>query len=253
MSGSYPGGGDPDKPDEDPEDYPDAGPDKDPVDVGDRDTDDDTEYDEYDSDYAAAYADDYGDYGDYPDDDLADRRWLWVAGGAAAVLVFAVIGTVVILRSDNGAATKTAIAPRPTGPVSSAPVSTGGSTTPPAPVLPSETAATMTPSSSPSTTPPDTDTPVPTADAHTVVYTVSGTRQPGDFVSVTYTDGQGALRTDFNVSLPWSKTFAVDPNVMVNSVTATSLLSQLNCTITDASGDTLVAQSYNTIVATCNR
>lgn len=55
------------------------------------------------------------------------------------------------------------------------------------------------------------------------------------------------------MTLPWSKTFAVQENVVINPVTATSLFSQLNCAIADGQGVTLASQSYNTMAATCNR
>ncbi len=75
--------------------------------------------------------------------------------------------------------------------------------------------------------------------------------QPIDLVTVVYTDETGALHTDENVALPWRLT--VIPDVPVNSVTATSAGSQLNCWITDASGATVVAQTNNAIAATCTR
>ena len=46
---------------------------------------------------------DYGDYGDYEDEDYddyqrIDRRWIWIAGVAGAILLVAVMCTVVILE-----------------------------------------------------------------------------------------------------------------------------------------------------------
>jgi hypothetical protein len=112
------------------------------------------------------------------------------------------------------------------------------------------------PSSSPPPSPaaePPSGTPPPQVATQTIIYTVSGTKQPLDPVTVTYTDETGALHTEFNVSLPWSKKLVLGGNVVVNSVTAVSFASHLNCAITDGNGQTLVSQAYNTIAATCNR
>ena len=47
----------------------------------------------------------------------------------------------------------------------------------------------------------------------TVTYTVTGNRQLFDLVTMIYTDQQGALQTDVNVALPWTKQVALDPGV----------------------------------------
>jgi hypothetical protein len=70
---------------------------------------------------------------------------------------------------------------------------------------------------------------------------------------VLYTDQQGALQTDLNVALPWSKTIVLDPGVDLTSVTATSMMGQLNCSITDAGGATIVAQANNSMITTCTK
>jgi hypothetical protein len=95
--------------------------------------------------------------------------------------------------------------------------------------------------------------PPPQVGSRTIVYTVSGSKQPFDPVTVTYTDDTGALRTDFDVTLPWTKTLTVNASVLLNSVTAVSFASHLNCAITDANGQTVASQTYNTIATTCNR
>ena len=87
----------------------------------------------------------------------------------------------------------------------------------------------------------------------TVTYQVTGTRSLLDLVTVVYTDGQGALQTQFNVALPWVRSVTLDPGVELTSVTATSLTGQLNCSVTDANGATLVAQNSNSMIATCTR
>ena len=88
---------------------------------------------------------------------------------------------------------------------------------------------------------------------NTITYRVTGTRPLLDLVTVVYTDAQGALQTEFNVALPWSRTVTLDPGVQLKSVTATSLTGQLNCAVTDSTGATLVAQNTNTMIATCTR
>ena len=78
--------------------------------------------------------------------------------------------------------------------------------------------------------------PAAAATPRAITYTVTGNRQLIDFVTVIYTDQQGALRTEVNVALPWSKTVVLDPGVELKSVTATSVGGRLNCAITDAAG-----------------
>ncbi|MFY9919377.1 MAG: MmpS family transport accessory protein, partial [Mycobacterium sp.] len=95
--------------------------------------------------------------------------------------------------------------------------------------------------------------PPPAADPRTVTYTVTGNRQLFDLITVIYTDQQGALQTDVNVALPWTKQVTLDPGVELSSVTATSVGGQLNCSITDGAGQTLVAQTNNTMIANCTR
>jgi hypothetical protein len=90
-------------------------------------------------------------------------------------------------------------------------------------------------------------------DPRTVVYTVNGTKGLLDFVSIIYTDAQGHPHTDVNVSLPWRKTVMLAPGVQLKSVVATSFSGQLNCAITDAAGQVIVASSNNSLIATCTR
>lgn len=201
------------------------------------------------------------------DDRLAaDRRWRPVAAIAGGVLVLAMIATAVIVNGGDSASTtatvlpptpRTVIAtPRPTIPLS-----------PPSTSLPPETVTTLPPRSSqpgtiptpePSTpAPPEnslsTPAPAPAVDPRTVVYRVTGTKQFFDLVTVVYTDEQGVPHTDLNVSLPWTKSVVLNPGVQLKSVVATSLASRLNCTITDAAGQTIVASTNNAIIATCTR
>jgi hypothetical protein len=196
------------------------------------------------------------DYDEYLEHDSG--RWRWVAAVAGAVLLIAVVLTIVIVTGGDSASTTGRVIPSQSRPVYTPPR--------PAPApsrsLPPETVTTLTPTAVPSTaeasppsepSPTETLPPPPQAEGQTVIYTVSGTKQLFDPVTVTYTDETGALRTDFDVSLPWSRKLVLSGNVPVNSVTAVSFASHLNCTITDENGQTLVSQTYNTIAATCNR
>ena len=201
---------------------------------------------------------DYEDYADYEDDDHQpiDRRWIWVAGVAGAILVVAVICTVVILGGgDSGSVSTTVLPPtttRPAATASAPPVATTPSAPPPAAPLPPETVTTVTPTAS--APPSDAPTPAATAPApNTITYRVTGNRNLIDLVTVIYTDAQGALQTDINVALPWSKTVVLDQGVQLSSVTATSVIGQLNCSITDASGTAIAAQNNNTMIANCTK
>jgi hypothetical protein len=218
------------------------------------------DYDSYDS-----YDDsDDGDGGSYDEiyeyEDPIDRRWIWVAGVAGVILLVAVICTVVILGGgDSGSVSKTIAAPTPT---TAAPAVTTAppaltSTVPPAVPAPSaplspETVTTVAPSPTASAAPPP---PVEAAvpSPRTITYQVTGTRQLLDMVTVVYTDAQGALQTEFNVALPWSRTVTLDPGVELKSVIATSLTGQLNCSVTDAAGTPIVAQANNSMIATCTQ
>lgn len=238
--------------------------------------DDVHDYDAYDdSPRAAAYGssagyDDDDDYGDdvYEYEDAIDRRWIWVAGVAGAILLVAVICTVVILGGgDSGAVSKTVVPPTPTPTATQSvtasaapPVLTSAvPPPPPAPIAPlsPETVTTVAPSPTASAVPIPAPAAAPTAVApvspRTVVYTVTGTRPLLDMVTVVYTDAQGALQTEFNVALPWTRSVTLDPGVELKSVIATSLTGQLNCAVTDSSGTPLVVQNNNAMIATCTR
>lgn len=194
-----------------------------------------------------------------------DRRWIWVAGVAGAILLVAVICTAVILGGgDSGSVAGTVGAPASSSApsTSSAPEPTASrppvSTRPPAPLAP-ETVTTVTPAPSatltptPTVAPPVAPPPAEAAAPGTVTYSVTGTRSLLDLVTVIYTDAQGALQTDVNVALPWHKTVVLNPGVTLSSVTATSLTGQLNCAITDAAGTPIAVQTNNSMLTTCTR
>ena len=214
--------------------------------------------DEFDGglDYDADLDADYEDYDDYADP--IDRRWIWVAGVAGVILLVAVICTVVILGGgDSGSVSKTISPPAATSSApttsSAPPVATSRAPLPPAGPLTPETVTTVAPEPTASVEPTPTAPAVAAPDPRTITYQVTGSRQLLDMITVIYTDQQGALQTELNVALPWTKTVVLDPGVNLTSVTATSLMGQLNCSITDASGAAIAAQSSNTMIATCTK
>lgn len=219
-------------------------------------------YEDYD-----AYVGD--DHDDDPDDDIyeyyepVDRRWVWVASVAGVILLVAVICTVIILGGgDSGSVSATVAAPTATSQPTTTPAQDATSKPVPAPptAISPETVTTLTPA--PRATVAPTPEPAPPAEAapptaavdpRTVTYAVTGTRQLIDLVTIVYTDQQGALQTDINVALPWTKTLTLNPGVELKSVTATSVAGQLNCSITDANGTVLVQQANNTMITTCTQ
>ncbi|MDH6242503.1 hypothetical protein [Mycobacterium sp. OTB74] len=219
---------------------------------------------------AAPDDDDYDDDDVYAYDEPIDRRWIWVAGVAGAILLVAVICTVIILGGgDSGPVTATLTPAAPTTshaaptttPSASAPSPTGRPATPSTSALAPETVTTVTPSptaavpteAAPAVPAPDAVPAPASAAANTVVYRVTGNRPLLDLVTVIYTDSQGALQTDLNVALPWSKVVTLNPGVTLSSVTATSVTGQLNCSITDGSGAPIAAQNNNSMITTCTR
>jgi hypothetical protein len=210
------------------------------------------------------------DIQDYPDDavddiyadgdDLfapVDQRWRPVAAIAGIVCVLAVIATVVIVNGGDSASTSATIVAPPNRSVTAAPRPSA------APTLPPETVTTVPPSprrpiptatsTAPTVIPPPAAVPTvpPDVSARTFIYRVTGTKGLFDLVTVVYTDAQGAPQTDFNVSLPWSKTVVMNPGVQIRSVVATGLTGHLNCSITDGAGQPVAISTSSAMIATC--
>ena len=215
-----------------------------------------TDVEDYDA-YADYDDDDFDDYEDvryYTDHD--DRRWLWVASVAGIVLLIAVAGTMMILSGGDSGTTSATVSPSDKQ-ARALSQRCARREEPSATALPPETITSVTPT--PTAAPPSAIAeptevaPPPAANPGTVTYTVTGNRQLFDLVTIIWTDQQGALQTDVNVALPWTKQVTLDPGVSLSSVTATSVGGQLNCSITDGAGETLAAQNNNTMIANCTR
>ena len=188
------------------------------------------------------------------DDSWGDGRWRPIAAVAGIIFVLAVIASVVIVNGGDSISTSATVVVPPSR-----------STTPRlVPALPPETVTTLTPSSRPPSptanstvptpTPPPAAPPVPPdVAARTFVYRVAGTKGLLDLVTVVYTDASGAPQTDFNVSLPWSRTVVLNPGVGMRSVVATSLTGRLNCSIADGVGENIAISTSSTMIATCSR
>lgn len=224
--------------------------------------------------YGTDYAGDDYDTGatevlDYDDYEYADRdtRWRWIAGVAAVVLFVSVVAIATVLGNDSATSTsssETSSAETPVqdaAPTSAAPRRTVTATVPPSrPPAPAdlapETVVTVTPTPSATHPAPAEAPPAPVegvAPERTITYTVTGNRQLIDLVTIIYTDEQGFPRTELNVALPWTKTVTLNPGVETQSVTATSVTGQLNCTITDGTGAVTVAQNNNSFITTCTK
>lgn len=238
---------------------------------------------DYGNDYGDLDTDEYppypgGDLGDYDDgpvenyDDYAidearlDRRWMWIAGVAGAILFVAVIAASLILGGgDSGSVSATIASDETSAPTpSAAPEPSSPPRVAAPPSLPAETVTTVSPAPTPTAEAPTTQPAAPLLPAPqaappvaaapgTVTYRITGNRQLIDLVTVIYTDAQGALVTDVNAALPWTKTVVLNPGVTLSSVTATSLAGQLNCSIVDANGALIAAQNNNSIITNCTR
>jgi hypothetical protein len=209
-------------------------------------------------------------------DDLAPPKWPWVVGVTAIVAAIALVVSVSLLvttaDTDNLATPVTTTVappvqdeitppPPPPPPPTEAP--------PPPPPPPAET-VTVTPEPAPPPPPPvvpeppppppETAAPPPPPPTTTtpvgprqVTYSVTGTKAPGDIITVTYVDASGRRRTQRNVYIPWSLTVTPISQSDVGSVQASSLflVSRLNCSITTNDGTVLSSNQNNAAQTSC--
>jgi Mycobacterium membrane protein len=209
--------------------------------------------------------------------DAPPPRWPWVVGVTAIIAAIALVVSVALLVTSTDSTdlanpttttrTKPPVQDEITTTTTPPPPPTTTEPPPPPPPPPVET-VTVTPepapapppsveeppppptSEAPPPAPPTTTTP---AGPRQVTYSVTGTKAPGDIISVTYTDASGRSRTQRNVYIPWSLTVTPISQSEVGSVQASSLflVSRLNCAITTSDGTVLSSNNGNAAQTSC--
>lgn len=224
------------------------------------------------------------EYDNYDGGDAGEEtrppRWPWVVGVTAIVAAISLVVSVALLvastDTDDLANPVTTTTTKPpvqdeitttTPPPPPPPPTTEEPPPPPPPV---ET-VTVTPEPPPPPPPPPVEEPPPppatteepppppppttTAPAgpRQVTYSITGSKAPGDIISVTYTDASGRSRTQRNVYIPWSLTVTPISQSEVGSVQASSLflVSRLNCAITTSDGTVLSSNNGNAAQTSC--
>jgi outer membrane biosynthesis protein TonB len=219
-------------------------------------------------------------------DELAPPRWPWVVGVTAIIAAIALVVSVSLLVTNNDdtetlATPGTTTVPSPpvqdeitttTPPPPPPPPPTEAPPPPPPPPPPATETVTITPEPPPPPPPPGpappppppppatTEPPPPPPPTSTtpagprqVTYSVTGTKAPGDIITVTYVDASGRRRTQRNVYIPWSLTVTPISQSDVGSVQASSLflVSRLNCSITTSDGTVLSSNQNNAAQTSC--
>jgi len=201
-------------------------------------------------------------------------RWPWVVGVVAIVAAIALVVSVSVLvtRTDTSNLatpdTTTTTAPPVQDEITTTtpppPPPPPPTTTEPPPPPPETVTVTEEPSPPPpppaEAPPPPPEAPVPPPPPETtragprqVTYSVTGTKAPGDIITVTYIDASGRSRTQRNVYIPWSLTVTPISQSEVGSVQASSLflVSRLNCSITTSDGTVLSSNTNNSAQTAC--
>jgi len=225
---------------------------------------------------------DYDTYDSGPEaeQEAPPPRWPWVVGVTAIVAAIALVVSVSLLVTStdtNKLATPstttvkappvqdeitTTVPPPPPPPPPTTeepppppPETVTVTSEPPPPPPPPPPATTEAPAPVTTTPPPTTTTTTTTAPAgpRQVTYSVTGTKAPGDIISVTYVDASGRRRTQRNVYIPWSLTVTPISQSDVGSVQASSLflVSRLNCSITTSDGTVLSSNNNNAAQTSC--
>jgi hypothetical protein len=218
------------------------------------------------------------DYDSYePATELVDEptppRWPWIVGVAAIIAAIALVASVSVLvtRTD----TNTLATPETTTPPPPVQDEITTTTPPPPPPPPTEEPPPPPPETvtvtqePPPPPPPPAEAPPPPATTEAppppppttttqsgprqVTYSVTGTKAPGDIITVTYVDASGRSRTQRNVYIPWSLTVTPISQSEVGSVQASSLflVSRLNCSITTSDGTVLSSNTNNAAQTSC--
>ena len=185
--------------------------------------------------------DGYNGYDAAPPAELPPPKWPWVVGVVAILAAIALVASVSLLvtgTDDDKLATPQTTTAGP-------PVQDEITTTVPPPPPP--------PSEAPPPPPPPPPAPTTPAGPRQVTYTVTGTKAPGDIITVTYVDASGRRRTQRNVYIPWSLTVTPISQSDVGSVQASSLflVSRLNCSITTSDGTVLSSNQNNAAQTSC--
>jgi len=209
-------------------------------------------------------------------DQQAPPRWPWIVGVVAIIAAIALVASVSVLvtRTD----TDNLATPETTTTTTAPPVQDAiTTTTPPPPPPPTEEpppppppeTVTVTqepppppppaPEAPPPPPPATSEVPPPPPPTTTragprqVTYSVTGTKAPGDIITVTYVDASGRSRTQRNVYIPWSLTVTPISQSEVGSVQASSLflVSRLNCSITTSDGTVLSSNTNNAAQTSC--
>ncbi|BCO78700.1 putative transport accessory protein MmpS3 [Mycobacterium intracellulare] len=196
---------------------------------------------------------DYEDYDESADEDeRSTARWPWVVGIAAIVAAIALVVSVSLLfaRTDTTKLANPNTTTAPSTPPMQDEITTTVTVTPSPAPPPPPAPAPAPPATSTAAAPPPPTTP---AGPRQVTYSVTGTKAPGDIISVTYVDASGRRRTQHNVYIPWSMTVTPISQSDVGSVEASSLfrVSRLNCSITTSDGTVLSSNSNDSPQTSC--
>lgn len=207
-------------------------------------------------------------------------RWPWVVGVAAILAAIVLVVSVSLVVTSTGTSNlANPVTTTPSKPPVQDEITT--TTTPPPPPPPPPTTTepppppteTVTVTSEPPPPPPSSEAPPPPppppatatttvppvtttttpAGPRQVTYSVTGTKAPGDIITVTYVDASGRRRTQRNVYIPWSLTVTPISQSEVGSVEASSLfsVSRLNCSITTSDGTVLSSNTNNSAQTSC--
>ena len=219
------------------------------------------------------------DYDSYePATELVEQekppRWPWIVGVAAIIAAIVLVASVSVLvtrtDTDNLATPATSTTtpppvqdeittttPPPPPPTTEEPPPPPPETVtvtqePPPPPAPAPTEAPPPPPGTTAAPPPPPTTTTPLGPRQ-VTYSVTGTKAPGDIITVTYVDASGRSRTQRNVYIPWSLTVTPISQSEVGSVQASSLflVSRLNCSITTSDGTVLSSNTNNAAQTSC--
>lgn len=136
-------------------------------------------------------------------------KWLWIAAGAAVLLVVALV--IALVLADGTARKQTAVPALPSTPSSAS------------------SAPTRSPSASAPAPAPSGTQPADPGSMQAVVYNVSG---EGRAISITYVDNDGMMQTEFNVALPWIKDVSLPESGRAPNVTIVNIGHDVTCSVT---------------------